>query len=357
MPTVLQYSRVLALRNALPAAISLLLSVWPSITWAVGNGNPPYQRPGEADQLAPVILFGGLLIGFLCMLALKKISPNLFSKLTLGLYSENTEDITLAKQVAEIKHDLTYMKGIIAHRTASLDDATTESDAEASNPGQGEERGAWVDLEGIIDKILAKKLPEVGEDSSASELLTLRAAVAAQEAQREEREAFNRMIDELMDNALRLRTRVFTIFAGINLWLIFLAIAATSFLRLEFSGVASGTREVVTSNVVQGVAGLYISMAIFLVYVFRNASSRISVLLALKEDQVHHHEVHKYLSKQRAGAIPNDRDIEVLKQLLQNHSERERGHEHPYELVLKGITNSTVLLKGGKVISAKPKNS
>jgi hypothetical protein len=219
-----------------------------------------------------------------------------------------------------------------------------------------DEATTWVDLEGTLDHLIVKKMVNGSEDRSLEDLFKLRKSIEMQEAQREERVSLNRMIDELMDNALRLRTRVFNIFAGVNLWIVFLAVLGSFLYKGILSESIGHALNVISPGVVQGVAGLYLSMAVFLVYVFRNASSRISVLLALKEDQNHHHAVFIYLSKLRPGATPSERDIEAIRLLFQNHAERERGNEHPYELVLRGITNSTVLLKGGKVVSSKQKD-
>lgn len=96
------------------------------------------------------------------------------------------------------------------------------------------------------------------------------------------------------------------------------------------------------------ILGLYISLATFIVYVYRASNARALVLLAIKEDLKRYHDAERYLAN-RGNAAPTERDIEALKLILINRSEREKNSEHPYELALKGISNSTILFKGGKV--------
>ncbi|MDX8121304.1 hypothetical protein SKZ59_05920 [Janthinobacterium sp. GMG2] len=336
--------------------VAFLLAGTPILSFAVGGG-APYRRSLDSPESPELIVFGTFFFLFLLMAGLRRISPQVFSKLTLGVFNENTEDITLARQLAETKQELSNLRDLVQGLTSDTyfwHEGRALPILRAENPP--DEMTAGGSLEDRLDQIIAQKMMSEGKNSSLDDLLKLRKTVEMQETQREERVALNRMIDELMDNALRLRTKVFTMFAGVNLWLVFLAISGSLLYKSFLSeSLQQGLKSVISDSIIQGVAGLYVSMAVFLVYVFRNTSSRISVLIALKEDQNHRHDVFIYLSKLRPSAAPSERDIEALKLLLQNHAERERGHEHPYELVLKGITNSTVLLKGGKVLSSKQK--
>ncbi|MHA3737858.1 hypothetical protein ACXR0M_19590 [Pseudomonas sp. Eth.TT006] len=108
-----------------------------------------------------------------------------------------------------------------------------------------------------------------------------------------------------------------------------------------------------TDRAVTAIIGLYVSLAAFIVYIYRTSNFRSSVLLALREDAKKYFDADDYIRRLKPGASPNDRDIEVLKLLLLNRAEREKMANHPYELILKGITNSNIQLKGGKMISSK----
>ncbi|WP_236492237.1 hypothetical protein, partial [Pseudomonas sp. PA-5-4A] len=107
-----------------------------------------------------------------------------------------------------------------------------------------------------------------------------------------------------------------------------------------------------TDKAVTGIIGLYISLAAFIVYIYRTSNFRSSVLLALREDAKKYFDADDYIKRLKAGASPSDRDVEVLKLLLLNRAEREKMADHPYELVLKGVSNSNIQLKGGKMISS-----
>jgi hypothetical protein len=108
-----------------------------------------------------------------------------------------------------------------------------------------------------------------------------------------------------------------------------------------------------TDRAVTAIIGLYVSLAAFIVYIYRTSNFRSSVLLALREDAKKYFDADDYIRRLKPGASPSDRDIEVLKLLLLNRAEREKMANHPYELILKGITNSNIQLKGGKMVSSK----
>jgi hypothetical protein len=102
------------------------------------------------------------------------------------------------------------------------------------------------------------------------------------------------------------------------------------------------------------VLGLYISFATFMVYVYRSSNARALIIMAGMEDIKRYHDVDKYVCTiGRRG--PSERDIDVLKLLTINRMEREKNGEHPYELVLKGISNSNILFKGGKISTSSLK--
>jgi hypothetical protein len=91
-------------------------------------------------------------------------------------------------------------------------------------------------------------------------------------------------------------------------------------------------------------------LAAFIVYIYRTSNFRSSVLLALREDAKKYFDAEDYIRRLKPGASPTDRDVEVLKLLLLNRAEREKMADHPYELVLKGVTNSNIQFKGGKIV-------
>jgi hypothetical protein len=155
----------------------------------------------------------------------------------------------------------------------------------------------------------------------------------------DERTALRVTTEQQLASTSSLKSRMISLFVAFNFGVI---------LALIFSPTAiTAGKELIL--------GLYISLATFIVYVYRASNARALVLLAIKEDLKRYHDAEKYLSNLRPKAAPSERDIDILKLLMINRSEREKHSEHPYELALKGITNSTILLKGGKVANVSPR--
>jgi hypothetical protein len=144
-------------------------------------------------------------------------------------------------------------------------------------------------------------------------------------------------IQEQMQSVGRLKAVMINLFVLVNIGILLIYIFAGSTL---------------TSQAVSGIVGLYVSLAAFIVYIYRTSNFRSSVLLALREDAKKYYDADDYIRRLKPGASPSERDIEVLKLLLLNRTEREKMAHHPYELILKGVNNSNIQLKGGKMISA-----
>lgn len=155
-------------------------------------------------------------------------------------------------------------------------------------------------------------------------------------AERHERsKILEQTIEEQMRSAGRLKAVMINLFVVFNIGVLLIYLFAASNL---------------SDRAVTAIIGLYVSLAAFIVYIYRTSNFRSSVLLALREDAKKYFDGDDYLKRLKPGASPSERDIEVLKLLLLNRSEREKRADHPYEVVLKGITNSNVQFKGGKII-------
>lgn len=143
-------------------------------------------------------------------------------------------------------------------------------------------------------------------------------------------------IQEQMQSAGRLKTVMINLFVMFNIGVLCIYIFGSSTL---------------TDRAVTAIIGLYVSLAAFIVYIYRTSNFRSSVLLALHEDAKKYFDAEDYIKRLKPGASPTDRDVEVLKLLLLNRAEREKMADHPYELILKGVSNSNIQLKGGKMVS------
>jgi ABC-type multidrug transport system fused ATPase/permease subunit len=104
-------------------------------------------------------------------------------------------------------------------------------------------------------------------------------------------------------------------------------------------------------------SGLYISLAAFIIYIFRASNARTSVLLAIKEDMGKQLTAYEYASNAKENNSLSGNDIEYLRMLLSNHAEREKGTSHPYEVILKGISGSNIQFKGGKMSMGKSESN
>lgn len=144
-------------------------------------------------------------------------------------------------------------------------------------------------------------------------------------------------IQEQSQSAGRLKAVMINLFVLFNIGVLLIYLFAASSL---------------TDRAVTAIIGLYVSLAAFIVYIYRSSNFRSSVLLALREDAKKYFDADEYIRRLKPGSSPSERDIEVLKLLLLNRAEREKMAHHPYELILKGVSNSNIQLKGGKMISA-----
>jgi hypothetical protein len=193
------------------------------------------------------------------------------------------------------------------------------------------------------DKSLDSAIRTTIEDAVAGYLSTYRPAelLADRKEQARTSERLDRAmnlentIEEQMRSAGRLKAVMINLFVVFNIGVLLVYLFAASNL---------------TDRAVTAIIGLYISLAAFIVYIYRTSNFRSSVLLALREDAKKYFDAEDYIRRLKPGASPTDRDVEVLKLLLLNRAEREKMADHPYELVLKGVTNSNIQFKGGKIV-------
>lgn len=144
-------------------------------------------------------------------------------------------------------------------------------------------------------------------------------------------------IEEQMRSAGRLKMVMINLFVMFNIGVLLVYLFAASNL---------------SDRAITAIIGLYVSLAAFIVYIYRSSNFRTSVLLALREDAKKYFDAQEYLQRLKAGSSPSERDVDVVKLLLLNRAEREKQADHPYELILKGVSNSNIQLKGGKISSS-----
>lgn len=176
-------------------------------------------------------------------------------------------------------------------------------------------------------------------DLKLEELYAMRSSAAIEENRWREQRRLETVFRKQLESAGAVRRAMTNLFVLVNLLLI--------------AGIFFKPEQILSNREI--ILGLYISFATFIVYVYRSSNSRALILMAGMEDSKRYHDAEKYLSSLGKRNL-NERDVDVLKLLMINRMEREKNSEHPYELVLKGISNSNILVKGGKIATTENKD-
>jgi len=95
--------------------------------------------------------------------------------------------------------------------------------------------------------------------------------------------------------------------------------------------------------------GVYFSLGAFMLYIIRTSHFRSSVLLAIKEDERNHQNAIEYLHKIKGNNAITEHDVDIVRMIMTNRSEREHKANHPYEVILKGVSGTNIQFKGGKM--------
>lgn len=97
------------------------------------------------------------------------------------------------------------------------------------------------------------------------------------------------------------------------------------------------------------VISLFLSLGFFVVYIIKSSNSRTSTLMSIYENQRNYQNIMNFISRLRLESGIADNDLEVIRMMLINYSGREKKVSHPYEIILKGLTNSNIQFSGGKM--------
>ncbi len=162
------------------------------------------------------------------------------------------------------------------------------------------------------------------------------------ERRRKHSDDFDRLIERQLNSANNTRAVMMNLFVAFNLTLL----VVFAFMPERFSDRSSIT-----------ILGVYVSLSAFIIYIYRASNARSASLLAIKEDEKKLTDVFDFLFAFKKSPTFTNNEVEIIRALLVNRVEREKGAEHPYEVVLKGVTNSNVLLKGGKVTPTNSRKS
>lgn len=114
-------------------------------------------------------------------------------------------------------------------------------------------------------------------------------------------------------------------------------------------------RPELTTDAYIATVAIYLSLGAFMLYIIRTSHFRTSVLLAIREQSSNYFNAIDYLSNIKNGSAITEHDVEIIRMFLVNRAEREQKANHPYEVILKGISESNIQFKGGKMSLGRSK--
>ena len=181
--------------------------------------------------------------------------------------------------------------------------------------------------ESISEIIITKKINELVQNKINDFDMTkyiddIRKQHAISEKVKKEKE-LNVFIEKQLRSGGFLRTVL------INLFII----ANISIILFLFTQSESG----IGKDVLLFISGLYISLSLFIVYIYRSSNLRAKALMALKEDSKRFYDVIYYLDTFANNANLKDNHETIITSMLSNRLENEVTASHPYEKFIDKI--------------------
>jgi hypothetical protein len=275
-----------------------------------------------------------------------EVGKRVFRSFRFLFYSEPGLDTSTVarRRLIEVEHQVEMLrrtisgKNIEARREAlqvELENQLTQELPALVKHKLAELKVLDVSLDPSIQSAITSAVGSYFDKYSPEDTLSAQRERARVSERHERAKILEQTIEEQMRSAGRLKAVMINLFVLFNIGVLLVYLFAASNL---------------SDRAVTAIIGLYVSLAAFIVYIYRTSNFRSSVLLALREDAKKYYDADDYLRRLKPGASPSERDVEVLKLLMLNRAEREKMADHPYELVLKGISNSNIQFKGGKII-------
>lgn len=296
---------------------------------------------------APAIFFLGLIVVISVHPASRRMVQRLVEQLFV-IAKEERETPRLADEVAALKEQVEELRagtqvsstnpadvsGYLESATISLriQEAVDKKLRGLSESGDAVVRHLEAQVrEAVIAELSQRPLPE---------LTTAQTQLSSQSNRAANAKEFGVLLARQLASANNTRAVMMNLFVLFNVALLLLFVLTPE----RFTDKSSLT-----------VLGVYVSLSAFIIYIYRASNARSASLLAIKEDEKKLSSVFDFLETfKKSGAFTNN-EVDLIRLILVNRVEREKGADHPYEVILKGVTNSTVLLKGGKVSSSAAK--
>ncbi|MHA6307715.1 hypothetical protein ACX3SV_11540 [Hafnia paralvei] len=97
------------------------------------------------------------------------------------------------------------------------------------------------------------------------------------------------------------------------------------------------------------IACLYFGLSLFVLFVIKSCYSRTAVIMAILEDQQKKDDIRDFFIKYKKGSDLNEHDIDLIKIICVSRAEREKTAKHPYEIILKNISGSSLSVGNSKL--------
>jgi hypothetical protein len=264
-------------------------------------------------------------------------------------YSESVPDSATAtrRKVLELEREVDLLRKSLTDKNiqvrreaiqAELEGQLTRELPELVDRKLKEIRALDASVDSVIRSTVDMSIAAYLKSLAPSQLIENRRALMRDLERVDRSKVLEATIEEQMRSAGRIKSVMINLFVIFNIGILLVYLFAAASL---------------SDRAITAIIGLYVSLAAFIVYIYRTSNFRSSVLLALREDAKKYFDADEYLRRLKQGASPSERDVEVLKLLLVNRSEREKLASHPYEVILKGVSNSNIQMKGGKILASK----
>lgn len=235
----------------------------------------------------------------------------------------------LERKIADLRRDMDQINAVGAQVPAAHVDAIVER-VKALAADSAAIRGIVLDAaEGLIEDKVRQAIPDHEElDSKFTKLDKLKSRMRAEKE-------LESTIDSQLESSQRLKAIMINLFIAANIAIM--------------SAYITGIIKLLDEHAIYSVLGLYVSLAAFIVYIYRSSNARISVAISIKEDIKKAYDAFELLENFSQKGKMDQNSLELFKHILINRAEREKNIDHPYEMIFRGVSNSTIQFKGGRV--------
>jgi hypothetical protein len=191
------------------------------------------------------------------------------------------------------------------------------------------------ELKAHLEETFSENIESVLKNLDISETMAAKDAAERRKASSLASETLEQFVDQERRSAGTLKTVMVNLFVVFNLVLL--------------ASIFFGLGNTLPAPLAYSIAASYLSLAAFIIYIIRASHFRTGVLLAIRENIVNQTKAFDYLYSAKCASPLSENEIELVRMILTNRTEREQQAKHPYEVVLKQIEGSNIQFRGGKM--------